>query len=210
MHPSTCSNGIRVLYYPVRNDQTGEHGEAKNEDVSRWIHVCVLKMWGETTTLEKIVSPVYWNINVTVWIMFAKMLCTCRLDTPAAEMTPNITMNMPPITGVGIVVNIAPTLPNTPMTTIKTPLAIITMRLPTFEEKTCVSQYTLREKSGFNYHQSVRLCNSSHLCNTKRSDVLAVWGGAVSCTPGSSQQTAQSLNANPSVDGMFRGRWSPG
>ena len=138
--------------------------------------------------------------------MFAKMLCTCRLDTPAAEMTPNITMNMPPITGVGIVVNIAPTLPNTPMTTIKTPLAIITMRLPTFEKKTCISQYTLREKSGFNYHQSVR----PYLCNTKRADILAVWGGPVSRAPGSGQQAAQSLNANPSVDGMFRGRWSPG
>lgn len=44
-------------------------------------------------------------------------------------------MNIPPITGDGIVVNTAPTLPNIPMTTIKTPLATITMRLPTFKKK---------------------------------------------------------------------------
>lgn len=61
-------------------------------------------------------------------------VCTCKLETPAAEMTPNITMNIPPITGDGIVVNIAPTLPKTPMTTIKTPLATITMRLPTYKK----------------------------------------------------------------------------
>lgn len=59
---------------------------------------------------------------------------TCRLETPAAAMTPNITMNIPPITGDGIVVNIAATLPSTPMTTIKTPLTTITMRLPTCEK----------------------------------------------------------------------------
>lgn len=69
---------------------------------------------------------------------FSKMLLglgTCRLEIPAAAMTPNITKNMPPITGDGIVVKIAPTLPNTPMTTIKTPLATITMRLPTCKKK---------------------------------------------------------------------------
>lgn len=98
--------------------------------------------------LEKMVSPVLMKYLCHSMNIFCQK-CTCRLDTPAAEMTPNITMNMPPITGVGIVVNMAPTLPNTPMTTIKTPLAIITMRLPTFEEKTCISQYTLREKRWF-------------------------------------------------------------
>lgn len=60
---------------------------------------------------------------------------TCRLETPAAAMTPNITMNIPPITGDGIVVNIAATLPSMPITTIKTPLTTITMRLPTCEKK---------------------------------------------------------------------------
>jgi len=40
----TCNNSSGVLKYPVRNDQTGEHGEAKNEDVSRRIHISILRM----------------------------------------------------------------------------------------------------------------------------------------------------------------------
>lgn len=65
---------------------------------------------------------------------------TCRLETPAADMTPNITRNIPPITGVGIVVNIAPTLPSIPIITIKTPLTTITMRLPTCRIKKAFNQ----------------------------------------------------------------------
>lgn len=59
------------------------------------------------------------------------LLFTCRLDIPAAVMTPNMIMNMPPSTGVGMVVKIAPILPNIPIKSMKIPLRRITIRLPT-------------------------------------------------------------------------------
>lgn len=61
----------------------------------------------------------------------ALFFLTCKLETPAALMTPNITINIPPITGSGIVVKTAPILPKTPIKTIKTPLVKITILLPT-------------------------------------------------------------------------------
>ena len=56
---------------------------------------------------------------------------TCRLEIPTAVMTPNITRNMPPITGVGMVAKAAPIFPNTPIRSSKQPAATITILLPT-------------------------------------------------------------------------------
>lgn len=56
---------------------------------------------------------------------------TWRLEIPAAVMTPNMMMNIPPITGVGIVAKTAPILPKTPIKIMKMPLSRITVRLPT-------------------------------------------------------------------------------
>lgn len=58
-------------------------------------------------------------------------LFTCRLEIPAAVMTPNMIRNIPPITGSGMVVKIAPNLPSIPNKIITTPLRRITVRLPT-------------------------------------------------------------------------------
>lgn len=59
------------------------------------------------------------------------LLFTCRLEIPAAEMTPNMIKNIPPMTGVGMVVKMAPILPSIPIKIMKTPLSRITVRLPT-------------------------------------------------------------------------------
>lgn len=56
---------------------------------------------------------------------------TCRLEIPTAVMTPNITRNMPPITGVGMVAKAAPIFPNRPIRSSKQPAATITILLPT-------------------------------------------------------------------------------
>lgn len=56
---------------------------------------------------------------------------TCRLEIPTAVMTPNITRNMPPITGVGMVANAAPIFPRTPIRSSTQPAATITDLLPT-------------------------------------------------------------------------------
>ena len=56
---------------------------------------------------------------------------TCRLEIPTAVMTPNITRNMPPITGVGMVAKAAPIFPNTPIRSSTQPAATITILLPT-------------------------------------------------------------------------------
>lgn len=52
----TCSNRIWVLQYPVRNDQSRKHREAKHEDVAGWIHICILKM-------ERIVRYLLFTVN---------------------------------------------------------------------------------------------------------------------------------------------------
>lgn len=56
---------------------------------------------------------------------------TCRLEIPVAVMTPNMTINIPPTTGSGMVVNTALILPKTPSKIMKTPLRRITRLLPT-------------------------------------------------------------------------------
>ena len=56
---------------------------------------------------------------------------TWRLEIPTAVMTPNITRNMPPITGVGMVANAAPIFPNMPIRSSTKPAATITILLPT-------------------------------------------------------------------------------
>lgn len=58
-------------------------------------------------------------------------LFTCKLETPAALMTPNMIMNIPPTTGSGMVVKTAPIFPKIPIKTMKTPLEKITTLLPT-------------------------------------------------------------------------------
>ena len=73
---------------------------------------------------------------------------TCRLEIPTAEMIPNITRNMPPITGVGMVANAAPIFPNMPIRSNTQPAATITILLPTCstrghqDEKLSTSQAT--------------------------------------------------------------------
>lgn len=64
-----------------------------------------------------------------------KYFSTCRFETPTAAIIPNITKNIPPMTGVGIVLKMAPIFPNNPIMTMMTPLATITMRLPTCKIK---------------------------------------------------------------------------
>ena len=56
---------------------------------------------------------------------------TWRLEIPTAVMTPNITRNMPPITGVGMVANAAPIFPNMPIRSSTQPATTITILLPT-------------------------------------------------------------------------------
>lgn len=56
---------------------------------------------------------------------------TCRLEIPVAVMTPNMTINIPPTTGSGMVVSTALILPKTPIKIMKTPLRRITLLLPT-------------------------------------------------------------------------------
>lgn len=63
--------------------------------------------------------------------LFIYLGFTCKLETPAALMTPNITRNIPPTTGSGMVVKMAATLPKIPIKTIKAPLVKITILLPT-------------------------------------------------------------------------------
>ena len=65
------------------------------------------------------------------WKKQAMLLFTCRLEIPAAAMTPNMIRNIPPITGAGIVVNAAPILPSIPIKIMKTPLRRTTVRLAT-------------------------------------------------------------------------------
>ena len=126
----TCRNGFWVFEYPIGNDQCREHGKAKDKDVPGWIHIYVLGKSKNKT--GEFVS----RSNVVLLKVILKCrVCTCKLETPAAEMTPNITINMPPITGSGIVVKMATTFPIIPMTTIKTPLTTITIRLPTCKNK---------------------------------------------------------------------------
>lgn len=119
-------------------------------------------------------------------VLIKCQMCTCRLETPAAEMTPNITRNMPPITGSGIVVKMAATFPIMPMTTIKTPLNSITIRLPTYKNNN-------RNDSSQGYLQIFQLKKLKsfivrcffHLCNTKGSNILTVGCCTISCAPGS-------------------------
>lgn len=91
--------------------------------------------------LEEFIS-VDWKIE-TCWTLnssqvFGKnikpdfvQLFTCRLEMPVAVMTPNMIRNIPPSTGVGMVVKMAPILPSIPIRIMKTPLRRITVRLPT-------------------------------------------------------------------------------
>lgn len=60
---------------------------------------------------------------------------TCRLEIPTAVIMPNITRNMPPMTGVGMLANIAPTFPKTPLRSMVQAPAMITMRLPTWGKR---------------------------------------------------------------------------
>lgn len=68
-------------------------------------------------------------------ISYAIFLFTCKLETPAALMTPNMIMNIPPTTGSGMVVKTAPIFPKIPIKTMKTPLVKITTLLPTCQIK---------------------------------------------------------------------------
>ena len=57
--------------------------------------------------------------------------------------SPNITRNMPPTTGSGMVTNSAPNLPKQPSTIIIIPPTCITIRLPTLKSMSYVKQYVL-------------------------------------------------------------------
>ena len=57
--------------------------------------------------------------------------------------SPNITRNMPPTTGSGMVTNSAPNLPKQPSTIIIIPPTCITIRLPTLKQMSYVKQYVL-------------------------------------------------------------------
>lgn len=50
---------------------------------------------------------------------------------PTAAITPNITRNMPPITGMGMLASMAPTFPKMPLRSMAQAPAMITIRLPT-------------------------------------------------------------------------------
>lgn len=109
-------------------------------------------------------------------------------------------MNIPPITGDGIVEKTAPTFPKTPMTIIRTPLATITMRLPTYRQDTSVKLWRCL---------TIMTVKWPHLGNTECPDILAVRSSSVPCAPGPSQQTAQPLDPDTPVDGVSGWRWSP-
>lgn len=64
-------------------------------------------------------------------ISYVIILFTCKLETPAALMTPNMIMNIPPTTGSGMVVKTALIFPKIPIKTMKIPLVKITTLLPT-------------------------------------------------------------------------------
>lgn len=69
--------------------------------------------------------------QVKCHITQVKYFSTCKFETPTADMIPNMTKNIPPMIGVGIVLKMAPIFPNNPIMAMMTPLATITMRLPT-------------------------------------------------------------------------------
>lgn len=58
---------------------------------------------------------------------------TCKLDIPTAAIIPNITRNMPPMTGSGMVIKTAPNFPNMPRMIIRMPVVWRTSRLPTWK-----------------------------------------------------------------------------
>lgn len=49
-------------------------------------------------------------------------------------ITPNITINMPPITGTGMLASIAPTFPKMPLRSMAQAPAMITTGLPTWDK----------------------------------------------------------------------------
>lgn len=64
-------------------------------------------------------------------IILEKNPLTCKLETPTAVMMPNITRNIPPMMGVGMLANTAPILPNMPVKSRTKPPATMTILLPT-------------------------------------------------------------------------------
>lgn len=114
-----------ILHDPIWNNKCRKHGETKYKDIPRRIHICGLpcKMCQQNTDSSK-------NVNDLKKKDLARLF-TCRLEIPAAPMTPNMIMNIPPITGVGMVVKIAPIFPRIPIKIMTNPLRRITVRLPT-------------------------------------------------------------------------------
>lgn len=122
----------------------------KNQkQIYSWRNSC---LW----TVKRDESETFWVVAKhleTNWLKIKSHfmpLFTCRLEMPAAVMTPNMMRNIPPITGVGMVVKMAPILPSSPIKIMNTPLRRITIRLPT-----CCHAGSL------NYESSVDLLCSS-------------------------------------------------
>lgn len=122
----TCIEEIGILEYPVWNCKCRKHGKPKNKYSPGGIHVCGLE--NETChNSESIWLQSIQDLN-DIWCFW---LFTCRLEIPAAAMTPNMTINIPPTTGLGMVAKMAPILPKTPMNIMMTPLTRITALLLT-------------------------------------------------------------------------------
>lgn len=97
-----------------------------------WIKSCIKE--NANTILYSV------TLNVFTW----------RLDTPTAAITPNITRNMPPMTGSGIVIKIAPNFPKIPRMIIRIPAVWRTNLLPTYsciKKEHMYSQYGAHKKA---------------------------------------------------------------
>lgn len=68
---------------------------------------------------------------------------TWRLDIPTAVIIPNITRNIPPMTGTGMVIKIAPNFPKIPRKIIRTAVVWRTNLLPTWNKNSRTNSYTV-------------------------------------------------------------------
>ena len=85
---------------------------------------------------------------------------TWRLDIPTAAIIPNITRNMPPITGSGMVIKTAPNFPKIPRTIIRMPVVWMTNLLPTWYKmstSTCYPEHTGWINMVHSYHARINL-----------------------------------------------------
>lgn len=103
-------------------------------------------------------------------------LFTWRFEIPTAAIIPNITRNMPPMTGSGMVMNTAPNFPKIPRTIIRIPVVWRTSLLPTWKKRKKRPKQIIMTLF---WHKPQRLCLLFYtLCNKQLMvDIKSIFTG---------------------------------